>query len=128
MNARESKTGPPQMLASVGIGHVGLRAANLEKSVQFYRDILGLKAPSTGEGVARIPSGPDLIVLHSEDYASSDFHFGFRVTSPLQVDEWRDWFRRRKIRIYQNVTEEKFRSIKIRDPDGHWIEITCDER
>ncbi len=30
--------------------------------------------------------------------------------------------------IYDDVTEEKYRSIKVKDPDGYLIEIFSDER
>jgi catechol 2,3-dioxygenase-like lactoylglutathione lyase family enzyme len=128
MKPEKPRDGRPGELANLGIGHVGLRVADIKKSVEFYQDVLGLKTRSTDEGVARIPSGPDLIVLHGSEYAKSDFHFGFRVDSPQVVDEWRDWFWSKRIRIEQDETEENYRSIKVRDPDGYWIEITCDKR
>jgi catechol 2,3-dioxygenase-like lactoylglutathione lyase family enzyme len=128
MNPKQKRVIHPSSLGNLGIGHVGLRVADIEKSAEFYRNVLGLRVRSTDEGVARIPSGPDLIVLHGKEYAKSDFHFGFYVESPSIVDEWRDWFKTRGIRIEQYESEENYRSIKIRDPDGYWIEITCDKR
>ncbi len=115
-------------MANLGVGHVGLRVANLQRPVRFYRNILGLKGRAGGPGVARIPSGADLLVLHAKEYGSSDFHFGFHVGSASKVDKWRAWLRSRNIRIYQDVREEEYRSIKIRDPDGYWIEITYEGR
>lgn len=128
MKPEQSRLDRPGSLANLGIGHVGLRVADINKSIKFYSDLLGLKTRSTEEGVARIPSGPDQIVLHRSEYGASDFHFGFNVDSPLEVDKWRDWFVSRGIRIEQDEKEEKYRSIKIRDPDGYFIEITCDQR
>ncbi len=118
----------PGSMANLGIGHVGLRVANLQRSVRFYRNILGLKDRAGEPGVARIPSGADMLVLHQRGYGTSDFHFGFHMDSPSKVDKWRAWLKSRNIRIYQDVTEEKYRSIKIRDPDGYWIEITYEGR
>ena len=128
MSNKASAPRRPGSLANLGIGHVGLRVADLEKSTSFYRDILGLSTGTRQRGVARIPSGPDLIVLHGKRYRTSDFHFGFHVDSPSRVDEWRIWFESMNVAIYQDVTEKDYRSIKIRDPDGYWIEITCDKR
>jgi len=115
-------------MANLGIGHVGLKVADLERSVRFYRNTLGLSGRASGQRVAYVPSGADLLVLHGKGYGISAFHFGFRVNSPFKVDRWRAWLRSRNIRIYQDVREEEYRSIKIRDPDGYWIEITYEGR
>lgn len=57
----------------------------------------------------------------------TDFHFGFNVDSPGMVDRWSSWLRQHAVPIYEDVTEDKYRSIKFRDPDGHWIEISYEE-
>ncbi len=118
----------PGSMTNLGISHVGLKVDNLETSVQFYRNILGLDSRTSERGVARIPSGRDNIVLHEKGLGISGFHFGFRVDSSSKVDEWLAWFRARNMIIYDDVTEDKYRSIKIRDPDGYSIEIFSDER
>ena len=128
MASEGRKYGRPESLANLGIGHVGLRVDDLETSVEFYRNILGLDSRASGRGVARIPSGRDTLVLHEKGLGISGFHFGFRVDSSSRVDEWQAWLRARNIVIYEDMTEEKYRSIKIRDPDGYLIEIFCDER
>ena len=119
--------GRPGSMASLGIGHVGLKVDDLEKSVEFYRNILGLDSRASKRGVARIPSGQDKLVLHEKNLGTSGFHFGFRLDSPSKVDEWKEWLRARNMVIYDDVTE-KYRSFKIRDPDGYLIEIFSDER
>jgi catechol 2,3-dioxygenase-like lactoylglutathione lyase family enzyme len=126
MGSRARKS--PGSMTNLGISHVGLKVDNLETSVQFYRNILGLDSRTSERGVARIPSGRDNIVLHEKGLGISDFHFGFRVDSSSKVDEWLAWFRARNMIIYDDVTEDKYRSIKIRDPDGYLIEIFSDER
>ena len=126
MGSRARKS--PGSMTNLGISHVGLKVDNLETSVQFYRNILGLDSRTSERGVARIPSGRDNIVLHEKRPGISGFHFGFRVDSSSKVDEWQAWFRGRNMIIYDDVTEDKYRSIKIRDPDGYLIEIFSDER
>src|SRR5713226_794539 len=128
MRSRTPRRLRPGSMANLGIGHVGLKVADLERSVRFYRNTLGLSGRASGQRVAYVPSGADLLVLHGKGYGISDFHFGFRVDSPFKVDKWRAWLRSRNMRIYQDVTEEKYRSIKIRDPDGYWIEISYEGR
>ena len=128
MSRRTPKLRRPGSMANSGIRHVGLKVRDLEKSVEFYQEVLGLDSSEHRKGVARIRSGRDTLVLHEMRRGRSGFHFGFRVDSPSKVDEWQAWLRARKMIIYDDVTEEKYRSIKIRDPDGYLIEIVCDER
>jgi catechol-2,3-dioxygenase len=128
MGSEERVHGRPGSLAALGIGHVGLKVKNLETSVEFYRNILGLDSSTSERGVARIPSGRDTLVLHEKGLGMSGFHFGFRVDSSSKVDEWQDWLRGRNITVYDDVMEKKYRSIKIRDPEGYLIEIFYDER
>ena len=126
MGSRARK--PPGSMTSLGISHVGLKVADLETSVEFYRNILGLEGRASERGLFRIPSGHDTLLLHGKGLGMSSFHFGFRVDSFSTVDEWQAWFRDRNMIIYDDVTEEKYRSIKIKDPDGYLIEIFFDER
>lgn len=118
----------PGSMASQGIGHVGLTVSNMKTATDFYQDILGLDCRPDERGVARIPTGPDKLVLHEKTLGMSGFHFGFHMDSFLKVDEWRTWLKKRNLAIFDEVTEEKYRSFKIRDPDGHPIEIFHDER
>ena len=118
----------PGSMANSGIGHVGLTVGDVETSVEFYRDILGLDSRVVERRVARIPSGRGRIVLHEKGLGGSGFHFGFRVGSLSKVDEWRAWIRGRDIVIYDDVKGDKYRSFKIKDPDGYFIEIFCDKR
>jgi catechol 2,3-dioxygenase-like lactoylglutathione lyase family enzyme len=126
MSSRSPKPNTPVSLANRGIGHVGLKVSNLEKSRKFYHDILGLKNEAKGTRAAFVPSGSDILVLYKAGAGTSDFHFGFRLDSPSQVDEWKRWLRSNNIRIYEDMMgEDHPRSIKFRDPDGHWIEIAA---
>lgn len=119
----------PTSLGSRGIGHVGLKVSDLERSRKFYREILGLTSEHKEPGIAFIHCGTDSLVLHEKMAGTSDFHFGFHVDASDQVDEWRDWLRRNDIDIIQDTVEAgRYRSIKIRDPDGHRIEIAYDRR
>ena len=128
MRSRTQERQRPPSLANLGINHVGLKVANVQKSLVFYLEILGLNGRASKRGVAYVPSGMDILVLHETGYGISNFHFGFRLGSPSKVDRWRAWLRSRNIRIYQEVTEEMYRSIKVRDPDGHWVEFSYDGR
>src|SRR5712692_10383157 len=112
MGGRAGRSGRPGSMADSGIAHVGLTVDDLESSVEFYRDILGLDSRATGRGVARIPSGQGRVVLHEKRVGRPGFHFGFRVGSSSKVDEWQAWLRGRNMVIYDDVTEERYRSFK----------------
>jgi catechol 2,3-dioxygenase-like lactoylglutathione lyase family enzyme len=126
--ARRQKTAfSPTSLRADGITHVGLKVSDAERAGQFYGEILGLEEEPRGPGVVYVPSGRDRIVLYEEGKGATDFHFGFNVNSPSHVDKWRDWLKKNDVPISEDVTEDKYRSIKFQDPDGHWIEISYEE-
>ena len=117
----------PPSLESRGIAHVGLKVSDIEKSRKFYREILGFKDELRQPGVVYFPSGPDRLVVYDENHGTSDFHFGFNVDTLEQVKEWRDWLGSKNVTIIEDMTEDKHRSIKFKDPDGHWIEISSEK-
>ncbi len=117
----------PPSLESRGIAHVGLKVSDIEKSRRFYREILGFKDELRQPGVVYLPSGPDRLVVYDEHSGTSDFHFGFKVDTLQQVKEWRDWLRSKDVTILEDMTEDKHQSIKFKDPDGHWIEISSEK-
>ena len=124
MNYSSQRTNRPASLASRGIGHVGPKVYDLEKSRKFYHEILSLKDETKGPSTAHVPSGSDILALYETSAGSSTFHFGFLLDSPIQVNEWKEWLKSNNIPIYDDINEEDHpRSIKFRDPDGHWIEI-----
>jgi catechol 2,3-dioxygenase-like lactoylglutathione lyase family enzyme len=114
----------PRSLKHKGIAHVGLMVSNIERSRRFYSQVLGLPNQLRHKGVAYVPFRRDLLVLYDKDHGSPRIHFGLRVDTARQVDEWRDWLKSKGVRILEDVKEHDFRSIKFRDPDGHCIEIS----
>lgn len=115
---------PSISLKRKGIAHVGLMVRNIERSRKFYRETLGLQNKLRHQGVAYVPAGSDLLVLYDQDHGFPKIHFGFRVNTPEQVDQWRDWLKKKRVKILEDVKEHGFSSVKFRDPDGHCIEIS----
>ncbi len=125
METRTRNPTRPVSLASSGISHVGLKVSDLEESRKFYHEVLGLRDELRKPGTVYLQSGSDLLVLHVASTRMSDLHFGFRVDKPSQVDEWREWLKSNNVTIFEDNTEgDNYHNIKIRDPDGHWIEIS----
>ncbi len=114
----------PRPLKSKGLAHVGLMVSNIPRSRKFYNNILGLKSQQKQRGVVYVPAGKDLLVLYDKNHGFPKIHFGFRVNTAKEVDEWRDWLKKKKVRIIEDYGGHDFRSIKFRDPDGHCIEIS----
>jgi catechol 2,3-dioxygenase-like lactoylglutathione lyase family enzyme len=116
---------PPTSLRADGITHVGLKVSDVGRSRRFYRRLLGLRDEPRDPGVVYVPSGRDRLVLYEAGQGMTRFHFGFNVDSPSKVDKWKDWLRKHDVPIHEDIAEDsRYRSIKFRDPDGHWIEIS----
>jgi catechol 2,3-dioxygenase-like lactoylglutathione lyase family enzyme len=125
MNPKTATAHPPTSLRADGITHVGLKVSDLGRSRRFYSRILGLRDEPHDPGVVYVPSGRDRLVLYEEGKGMTNFHFGFNVDSPSKVDRWKDWLEKNDVSVHEDITEGgKYRSIKFRDPDGHWIEIS----
>ena len=111
------------------MGHVAIHVSDVERSVQFYRDILGLKSGWKVEDdwtiltcgkddLALIKTGPD--VHHPP-------HLGFRVDSPEQVDAVYERLKG-KVKITKGLIthRDKSRSFYFQDPDGNQLEVLFD--
>jgi catechol 2,3-dioxygenase-like lactoylglutathione lyase family enzyme len=119
----QSKPKRPGSLIQGGIAHVGLKVSDVEKSSRFYSEVLGLKSKLRRPGVAHVLVGKDLLVLYDRIHGKSEFHFGFTVQSSRHVDAWKEWLRINKVAV-QEDNEHDYKSIKLKDPNGHWIEIS----
>lgn len=115
---------PPTSLREGGIVHVGLKVSNADSSRRFYQEILGLDGEPREPGIVYVPSGGDMLILYEPGKGATDFHFGFHVDAPATVDKWKDWLAQNGVSIAEEVVEDKYRSIKFQDPDGHWLEIS----
>jgi len=124
-----------------GLHHLTLICRDLERTTAFYRDVLGLALvhegsnpddPGTrhywfGDGAGT----PGTLVSFLE-YASlpegqvgagSTHHFAFTVESADEQLAWRDYLRARGIACTDVFERGEFRSLYLRDPDGHIVEI-----
>jgi catechol 2,3-dioxygenase-like lactoylglutathione lyase family enzyme len=124
-----------------GLHHLTAICRDLERTTAFYRDVLGLRLVregasdddpdarhfwfSTGDG------GPGTLISFLE-YPSlepgvvgigSVQHFALAVDSPEEQLAWRDYLRARGVDATDVFERGGFRSIYLRDPDGHIVEI-----
>jgi catechol 2,3-dioxygenase-like lactoylglutathione lyase family enzyme len=131
--------GEPQRLRLAGLHHVTAICADLDRTTAFYRDVLGLALVRE----ARNDDDPDarhfwfgdadrgILVSFMEDPAlepgragvGSTHHVCFAVGSAAELDGWRDWLRSRGVECTEVFERGGLRSIYLRDPDGHILEI-----
>ena len=124
-----------------GLHHVTLICRDLDRTTAFYRDLLGLAlvdastndddpdsrhwwfgdaagAPGTLVSFLEYPSMPQGSVG-----TGSTHHLAFIVESAEEQEAWRDYLRSHGVECTDVLDRETFRSIYLRDPDGHIVEI-----
>jgi len=124
-----------------GLHHVTLICRDLERTTAFYRDVLGLSlvhratneddpgtrhfhfgdeqgSPGTLVSFLEYPEMADGVVG-----AGSTHHLAFIVESPEEQEAWRDYLRAQGVECTEVFDRAQFRSIYVRDPDGHIVEI-----
>ena len=131
-------------LRIAGIHHITLISANLERSAAFYRDLLGLRLVEAGVnqddpgarhfwfGDADGAAGTLVSLFeypnmeHGAVGVGSTHHFAFRVSGEDELEGWRRYLTSRDVPCTPVLDRERFKSIYIRDPDGHIVEIATD--
>ena len=124
-----------------GLHHVTAIASDLEQTIAFYRDLLGLSVvhdgPSDDDPQARhvwfgLPDGTAGALLSFMQYpelpagtvgVGSTHHFALTVESADEQVAWRDYLRDHGVDCTDVFDRGSFRSIYVRDPDGHIVEI-----
>jgi glyoxylase I family protein len=124
-----------------GLHHVTAICRDLERTIAFYRDLLGLAivhdGPSDDDPETRhvwfgaldgeagrlvsfmqYPELPKGVVG-----VGSTHHFALLVESAEEQEAWRDYLRGQGVECTDVFDRGSFRSIYVRDPDGHIVEI-----
>jgi catechol 2,3-dioxygenase-like lactoylglutathione lyase family enzyme len=123
------------------LGHVVLNVADLKKSENFYRSILGLKVSARNHqtkmtflsygrehhdvALQALPKGAKHV---SGKGISKLHHFCIYVDSDAVIDKLYPILKRRRIPIVsgpETLVVAGNRSISFLDPDGNRVEIAC---
>jgi catechol 2,3-dioxygenase-like lactoylglutathione lyase family enzyme len=123
------------------LGHVSLFVKDLEASIRFYRDVLGLKDVGRGKNgrIAFFSAGPHHHDLSIElaraegperpKGAPGLYHIAFQVGANREaLDAARRWVETHGLTAFGEVDGKEGASFSIRDPDGHEIELYVDLR
>jgi catechol 2,3-dioxygenase len=123
----------PTLPAALRLGAVHLTVTDLDRSVAFYQDAIGLKLHSReGDAAAMGAGGEDLIVLHEAPFArEAGRHAGLYHVALLHPS--REELARALVRLANTRTFIEGASdhgiseaIYLPDPDGNGIELAAD--
>ena len=124
-----------------GLHHVTAICRDPERTIAFYRDLMGLAVvhdgPSDDDPDSRhvwfgAQDGRAGMLVSFMSYpelpkgvvgVGSTHHFAFMVESAEEQEAWRDYLRGQGVECTDVFDRGAFRSIYIRDPDGHIVEI-----
>jgi glyoxalase family protein len=130
--------------ATAGFHHVTLVAADTQRTVHFYRDLLGLRLIVHGEnvedrgaynlcfGAERGEPGTLLAFYEWPDVHKGQWgvggvhHVALGVASPEAQLQWKRWLGEHGVGVSGPFNRGYFRSIYFRDPDGHILEIATE--
>jgi catechol 2,3-dioxygenase-like lactoylglutathione lyase family enzyme len=132
----------PRRMRILGLHHVTLICRDLERTTAFYRDLLGLAVVQEGVNeddpgarhfwFSSDPDGTPGTLLSFLEYATlpdgvagagSTHHLALAVGSREELGAWVTYLRDRGVPCTDVMDRGRFRSVYLRDPDGHILEI-----
>jgi glyoxylase I family protein len=126
-----------------GLHHVTLICRDVERAVEFYGDLLGLRLVE--RTVNEDDQGARHLLFGDEDgragtlvtcleYPEMDegtvgrgstHHFALAVESEEELSAWGDYLRSQGVPCTGVMERAHFKSIYLRDPDGHIVELAA---
>jgi catechol 2,3-dioxygenase-like lactoylglutathione lyase family enzyme len=106
------------------MGHAAIHVSDLERSIQFYRDVLGMESVWTGDDDwANLKKGPDDLSLVRRAGFKHPPHLGFRVETRKDLEEAHAELKEKGIKV-QAIREHRDQSVSFYfcDPDGNFLE------
>ncbi len=140
-------------MAHKGFSHLGLSTLDLDKTRDFYENILGFKAVrcdvikvkeggqirhiffDTGRdqlmafmearGVPGVPADYDAGINRGLGVPSAFYHFAFEAGSEAALDEKRNELLAKSVDVTEVVDHDWAKSIYFKDPNGLQLEYCC---
>jgi glyoxylase I family protein len=134
-------SGEPRRLRIAGLHHITLLCHDLERSVAFYRNLLGMRVvkqtvsqddPGTRHLFFGDAEGRPGTLLTCLEYPQLDpgrvgrgstHHFALAVDSVEELHAWRDYLVSRGVPCSEVLDRKYFKSLYLRDPDSHVVEL-----
>jgi glyoxylase I family protein len=128
-------------LRIAGLHHVTLLCKDVERSVGFYRNLLGMRlvkqtVNEDDRGARHLFFGDEegrpgtlITCLEYPDLdegtvgRGSPHHFALAVDSEEELGGWRDYLTSQGIPVTEVMDRIYFKSVYLRDPDGHIVEL-----
>ena len=135
---------PQSRLRIAGIHHLTLLCADAERSAGFYRSLLGMRLVkqtmnSDDRGARHLFFGDEEgrpgTLLTCLEYPGmevgrvglgSTHHFALNVGSEAELAAWREYLVGRGVPCSEVLDRTYFKSLYLRDPDGHIVELATD--
>ncbi|MBA3263128.1 MAG: VOC family protein [Thermoleophilaceae bacterium] len=129
-----------------GLHHVTLICRDVERAVDFYGNLLGMRllertVNEDDRGARHLLFGDEegragtlVTCLEYPELEEgtvgrgSTHHFALAVESEEELAAWRDYLRSRGIPCTDVMERAHFKSIYLRDPDGHILELAAGGR
>ena len=108
------------------VGAVILLVSNMEKSVRFYKDTLGLPVKTKSKDWTEFFDNNTVLALHPAKKRSNlktgpGMLVGFEVSD---LDSTVKRLKEKRVKFFKKLKEEPFgKHAIVRDPDGHLISI-----
>ena len=130
MSERENGT---RIAPETTVGPVHLTVADLDRSIDYYRDRIGLRViRRDGSEAALGTGGNELLVLYQEPGAqpvqgrTGLFHFAILLPGRLDLARWLAHAAESRVPLSGASDHLVSEALYLRDPDGHGIEIYRD--
>ena len=118
------------------IDHIVMTVKDLDKTIEFYTNVLGMKLVTFGGNRRALSFGEQKINLHeygnefepkAQEPMPGSVDLCFVIEDP--VEEFQEYLRRKEIEIVEGPVQRTgavgpITSIYIRDPDGNLIELS----